>query len=147
MARPSPAKWCLALSSVVDPVSIQKWVWFAGEGFEGVGYFVEVGADVGGGDTNIVIVGVASECPRNGVAEVAFNPGQRGMAEPVSAGLLRGDPRKMSADADPEVVVSAGSDWASIFVAQQLAAHRSVTLLVVVLKVRHQGGGDRLPAE
>ena len=67
----------------------------------------EAGADVGCGDTDIVMVGVASVCPRNGIAEVTFHPSQRGMAEPVSADLLPGDPRKMSADADPEVRAAA----------------------------------------
>src|SRR5947209_2516765 len=69
------------------------------------------------------------------------------MAKPVGADLLCGDPRKMSTETNPQVVVPAGAYFSPILVAQQLSADRSVTLLCVLLKVRHQSGGDRLPAE
>src|SRR5262245_56434689 len=124
-----------------------EWMGLSGESGESGGDFGEAGADVGCGGAGIVVVGVASACPRDGVAEVAFNPGQRGMTKPVSADLLLDDPGKMSANADPDVIVSARGYHPSISVAQQLAAYRSVTLLGVPLKVSHQGGGYGLPAE
>ncbi len=67
----------------------------------------EAGADVGRGGAYVAVVGVARVGPRNGVAEVAFDPGERGVAEPVGADLLRGHPWQMSAEANPNVVVSA----------------------------------------
>jgi hypothetical protein len=69
------------------------------------------------------------------------------MAKPVGADLLCGNPRKMDTETNPEVVVAAGAYSSPILVAQQLSAYRSVTLLGVLLKVRHQSGGNRLPAE
>ncbi len=57
-----------------------------------------------------------------GVAEVAFDPGQGGVAEPVGADLLAGDPGQVFAEALPEMVVAAPGQWCSVAVAQQRSA-------------------------
>jgi len=116
-------------------LSISKWMGLSGEDGKCVSNLGQVGADVGCGGTGIVMVGVASVCPGNGVAEVTFNPCKRGVAEPVGADLLDGNPRKVSAETYPEVVVSAGGYCPPILVAQQLATYRSVALVGVLLKV------------
>ena len=60
------------------------------------------------GGVDVAVVGVASVGACDGVAEVVFDPCECGVAEPVSADLLGCDPREMCAEADPQVVVSAG---------------------------------------
>jgi hypothetical protein len=68
-------------------------MWFCGEGREGGGDLVDVGADVGGGGTGVAApVGVPGVGMGHGVAEVAFHPGQRGVAQPVGADLVGRDP-------------------------------------------------------
>jgi hypothetical protein len=55
-------------------------VWFAGECGERAGDLVEAGADVGGGGAGLVPgVGVSGVGAGDGVAEVAFDPGQGGV--------------------------------------------------------------------
>jgi hypothetical protein len=44
----------------------------------------------------------------DGVAEVAFHPGQGGVAQPVGADLLGGDPGQVLANAMLRVVVAVG---------------------------------------
>lgn len=44
------------------------------------------------------------------VAEVAFDPGEGGVPQPVGADLLDGYPGQVCAEALPQVVVAAGGD-------------------------------------
>ena len=57
----------------------RQWVRFAGEGGQGCGDFMDGGLDVGGGGCVVVGVGVAGVFAGDGVAEVAFDPGQVGV--------------------------------------------------------------------
>jgi hypothetical protein len=83
----------------------------------GRGEVVDVGVEVGGcggvGAVVVACVGVG-----DGVAVVAFDPGERGVAQPVGADVLGGDPGQVLADATPQVVVAAGGDGGAIAVAQ-----------------------------
>jgi hypothetical protein len=114
-------------------------VGLAGEGGECGGDFVEVCRDVGGCCACVVLAGVAGA--GDGVAVVAFDPGEGGVAEPVGGDLLGGDPGEVLADAGPEVVVAAGGDGVAVAVAEQLFGGGAASLLVV-----DEGGGDGLPA-
>jgi len=121
-------------------------VGFAGDGGEGGGDFVEVCGDVGGGCACVVVAGVAGVGAGDGVAVVAFDPGQGGVAQPVGADVLGGDPGQVGADAGPEVVVAAGGDGASVAVAQEWFGWAAAALFMVVDEGVHEGGGDGLPA-
>jgi hypothetical protein len=46
----------------------------------------------------------------DGVAEVVFDPGEGGVAEPMSGDALLGDPREAVAETFPEVVVAVGGE-------------------------------------
>jgi hypothetical protein len=85
-------------------------VGFAGEGGEGGGDVVDVGVEVGGrGGVGFVVV--AGVFVGDGVAVVAFDPGEGGVAQPVDGDVLFGHPGEVFADALPEVVVAAGGQW------------------------------------
>jgi hypothetical protein len=90
--------------------------------------------------------GVAGVGAGDGVAKVAFDPGEGGVSEPVGSDLLGGDPGEVVADAGPEVVVSAGGDGVPGAVAEQLLGGGAASLLGVVEDGAHEGGGDGLPA-
>jgi hypothetical protein len=85
-------------------------VWLAGHGGEGGGDFLEVGFDVGGG-CGSGGVGVAGVGAGDAVAEVPFDPGQCGVAEPVGGDALGGDPGESFAESFPVVVVAAAGEW------------------------------------
>ncbi|MBV8809410.1 MAG: hypothetical protein JO033_12120, partial [Acidobacteriaceae bacterium] len=125
----------------------REWVGFAGEGRERGGDFGEVGADVGGGGARVGAVGVPGVGAGDGVAEVAFDPGECGVPEPVSADLLSGDPGEMVTDPEPEVIVSACGNRPPVGVAQELAVCQSSAFPGVASQVRHERGAHRLPAE
>ena len=55
-------------------------------------------------------VGVAGVGAGDGVAEVALDPGQGGVPDPVDADLLGPHPGQVLADPDPQVVISAAGD-------------------------------------
>jgi hypothetical protein len=57
---------------------------------------------------------VAGEGARDGVAEVAFHPRQRGVAQPVRGDALRGGPGQVFTDPVPQVVVAADRDRAAV---------------------------------
>jgi hypothetical protein len=117
---------------------------FTGEGGECSGDFVELGADVGGGGWSSG-AGVAGVGAGYAVAVVAFDPGDGGVAEPVSGDVLGGDPGEVGAEAVPEVVVSAGGDGCAVAVAEQLAG--AVAACGVVVDERgHQCWADWLEA-
>jgi hypothetical protein len=88
------------------PVAVATAVYWlmrlSGEGRKSGGDLVDVGADVGGGGAGVAApVGVPCVGMGHGVAEVAFHPGQGGVAQPVGADLLDGYPRQVLADALP----------------------------------------------
>jgi hypothetical protein len=90
---------------------------FVGEGGEGDGEVVDVGVEVGGcGAVGFVVV--SGVFVGDGVAVVAFDPGEGGVAEPVGGDALFGDPGEVGADAVPEMVVAAGGQWGAVAVAQ-----------------------------
>lgn len=53
------------------------------------------------------------------VAEVAFHPGEGGVAQPVGGDAVGGDPGQLIAEAVSEVVVASVGEWLSVAVAQQ----------------------------
>ena len=65
----------------------------------------------------------------DGVAVVALDPGEGGVAEPVGGDLLGGDPGEVLADSGPEVVVTAGGDGAPVAVAEKLIGRGPASLL------------------
>jgi hypothetical protein len=72
------ASWTAATS--------RERVWFANQGCKGCGDLLDAGADVGRGGAGIATaVGVPGVRAGHGVAEVAFHPGQCGVAQPVGA--------------------------------------------------------------
>jgi hypothetical protein len=93
-------------------------MWFAGEGGQCLRDFLDVGFDVGGGCCGVAGAGMAGIGAGHRVSEVPFYPGQRGVAQPVSADLLGRDPGQMPADALPQVVVPAVGDRAAVAIAQ-----------------------------
>jgi hypothetical protein len=114
---------------------------------QGGGDGLEVGFDVGGGG-GAGVVSVAGVGAGDAVAEVAFDPGQGGVPQPVDGDALGGGPGRPLSEAGPEVVVAAGGQWPAGAVAQQLillcagAAEPGV--------VEQMGGqfqADRLPAQ
>lgn len=78
---------------------------------------VEVGLDVGRG-RRAGGVGVTGVGAGDAVAEVAFDPGERGVSQPVGGDALVGYPGELLADAVPEVVVAAAGQQAAVAVAQ-----------------------------
>jgi hypothetical protein len=66
-------------------------------------------------------------------------PSLSGVAQPVGADLLDGDPRQVFADALPQVVVAAAADGTAVSVAQDLAVGACVAAFVVV---GDQGGRE-----
>lgn len=82
----------------------------------------------------------------DGVAVVAFDPCEGGVAEPVGGDLLGCDPGEVVSDAMPEVVVAAGRDGPSVGVAEKLLfGVIGAAVIGVSLEVGHEGG-DGLPA-
>lgn len=68
--------------------------------------------DVGGGGSGVV--GVSGVGAGYAVSEVAFYPGEGGVAEPVGGDALGGDPGEAVAEAFPEVVVVSAGEWAAV---------------------------------
>src|SRR5688500_19058787 len=66
-------------------------------------------------------VGMACIAVGDRLAEVPFDPGEGGVAQPVGADLVAGGPGQVAADAVPEVVVAAFADGSAVAVAQYLA--------------------------
>lgn len=97
---------------------VGEWVWFVGHGDQGGGDVLEGGFDVGGGGW-AGGVGVAGVGAGDAVAEVAFDPGQGRMAQPVGRHSLGSDPGKLAAKAVPEKVVASVGERSSVAVAQQ----------------------------
>src|SRR5690349_17827441 len=97
-----------------------EWVWFAGEGGECSGDFVDAGSDVcccgANGSVGVDVAGVGTG---DGVAEVALDPGEGGVAEPVDGDLLGSYPGQVSAEPCPEVVVAASGERSSVAVAEK----------------------------
>jgi hypothetical protein len=108
-------------------------VGFSGWRGERGGHFREVGADVGCGGACVAVVGVSSVGACDSVSEIPLDPCQRRAPEPMGTHLLRGNPRQVLTEADPQVIVAARSDGASVAVAQELAIWRGVTVLGVLL--------------
>jgi hypothetical protein len=90
----------------------------AGHGGEGGGDFLESGFDVGGGGWSGV-VGVSGVGAGDSVAEVAFDPGGGGVAQPVCGDALGGDLGESFAESFPKVVVTAAGERASMVEPQQ----------------------------
>jgi hypothetical protein len=84
------------------------------------GYFVQLGAHIRGGGAELGTVVVPGVGACDGVAEVAFDPGQGGVAQPVGGDALGGNPGQVLADSLPETVVAVPRDRSSIAVAQEL---------------------------
>ena len=105
---PSPG-WPLLGAVVV----VGSWechgVWLAGHGGQGGGDLLQAGLDVGGCSW-AGVVGVSREGAGNPVPEVAFDPGEGGVSEPVGGDALGGDPGESVPEAFPEVVVAAAGD-------------------------------------
>jgi hypothetical protein len=79
---------------------VGEGVGFSGHGGQGGGDFVEAGFDVGGGGGSGG-VGVAGEGAGDAVAEVAFDPGEGGVPQPVGGDAVGGDPGQLLAEAVP----------------------------------------------
>lgn len=65
--------------------------------------------------------GVAGVGAGDGVAEVAFDPFEGGVSQPVCGDAKCCDPWVVSADPLPEMAVAASGDWASVSVAKELS--------------------------
>lgn len=89
----------------------------AGHRGQGGGDGLQVGFDVGGGGGSGG-VGVAGVGAGDAVPEVAINPGQRGVAQPVGGHALRRYPRQPLSEPCPQVVVAAAGQRAAVAVAQ-----------------------------
>jgi hypothetical protein len=87
-------------------------MWLAGHCGQGGGDFLEVGFDDGGGWAGAV--GVAGIGAGYGVAVVAFDAGEGGVAEPVGGDALAGDPGESVTEAFPELVVTATGEWSAV---------------------------------
>jgi hypothetical protein len=59
-------------------------------------------------------------CPCDGVSEVAFDPCECCVPEPVGADLLGCDPGEMLSNPGPQVIIAASRDGLSVSVAEQL---------------------------
>lgn len=82
----------------------------AGEGGDG-GDFFDGRADVGeGGGVVSGGFGVCGEGSGGAVSEVAFDPGECGVAEPVGRYMLGGDPMEGVREPLPQIVVAAADD-------------------------------------
>jgi hypothetical protein len=113
----------------------------------GGGDFLEAGFDVGGrgGSGGVGVSGVVAGYA---VGEVAFDPGQCGVAEPVGGDALGAIPGEVVAEACPDVVVAAGGDGAAVAVAEQLVGGQDGTASGgVVDQAGGEGWGDGLPAD
>ena len=118
----------------------------AGHGYEGGGDFLDVGFDVSGGGGSGA-VGVAGVGAGDAVGEVAFDPGEGCVAEPVGRDALGRDPGEVVAEACPDVVVAAGGDGAAVAVAEQLVGGEDSTAGGGVIdQAGGEGWGDGLPA-
>src|SRR6266511_2184339 len=95
-----------------------EWVWLAGHGGQCGGDGLQVGLDVGGGGRSGG-VGVAGVGASDAVAEVAFDPGQGGVPQPVGGDALGGHPRQLLAEAMPQVVIAAAGQRTAVAEAQQ----------------------------
>jgi hypothetical protein len=95
-----------------------------------------------------VAVGVSGVGAGDAVAEVALNPCQGGVAQPVDRDALGGDPGESLADTEPEVVVAAAGQGVAVAVAQQLIGGQERTPTGgVVGQADREGGADGLPAD
>jgi len=81
-------------------------------------------------------------CSRS-VAEVAFDPRQRRVAQPVGTDAVSGDPFQLPADALPEGLVVVGADGVPVVVSEDhvFALAVRVTSLRVLDQFIHQGAG------
>jgi hypothetical protein len=79
---------------------------------------LEVSFDVrrGGGSDGVGVPGVGAGDP---VPEMAFDPGQGRVPEPVGGDALGGDPRRSFADAFPQVVVAAAGQTTPVAIPQK----------------------------
>src|SRR4051794_21198827 len=78
----------------------------AGECGQSSSDVVDGGFDVGhGGVLGVSFVEVAGVGVGDGESEVAFDPGEGGVPDPVGGHVQGGDPGQVAAEADPEVVV------------------------------------------
>ena len=137
----------VAVSVVVWWFMGRPWVWLAGHGGEGGGDFLEAGFDVGGGCWSGV-VGVSGVGAGDPVAEVAFYPGEGGVAEPVGGDALGGDPGESVAEAFPEVVVASAGEWVAVAVPEQrVGGEDRAAGGGVVDQAVGEGWGDGLPAD
>src|ERR1035437_5300671 len=101
---------------------------FAGQGGQCGCYLGEAGADVGGhGSSSAAMVFVPGVGLGGGEPEVALDPGQGRVADPVRADLLGCDPREMASQSLPEVVVAPGGYWPAVGVPQQGPAQGEAT--------------------
>jgi len=99
---------------------------FARQRFKRLGDFLSSGFDVDRGRVEIFAVAVAGVGVGDGRGDVAFDPGEGGVAYPVDADLLGGDPGQVCAEALKEVVVAAAADGAAVAVAQQQSVRAAV---------------------
>jgi hypothetical protein len=82
------------------------------------------------------------------VVEVAFDPGEGGVAQPVGGDALGGDPGEVVAEAFPEVVVASAGEGAAVAVAQELVGGQdSAAGGGVIDEAVGEGWGDGLPAD
>jgi hypothetical protein len=92
-------------------------------------------------------VGVTGVGAGDAVAEVALDPGQRGVPQPVGGDALGGDPRQLLAEAVPKVVVATAGDRDALAEPQQRIGGQDRTTAPGVLGQRAgQVEGDRLLA-
>jgi len=123
-------------------------MWLARQGGKCHCHLGEARADIGGhGPAAAAVVLVPCISLGDGEAEVPFDPGEGRVAYPVCADLLGGYPGEMAAEAPPEVVVASGGDGSAVWVPEEpLAGFQPAPGLAVGDEVRHQRGGNWLPA-
>jgi hypothetical protein len=119
----------------------------AGHDGQGGGHLLQTGLDVGSGGWPGV-VGVSGVGAGDPVAEVAFDPGEGGVAEPVGGDALSGDPGESFAESFPEVVVAAAGERVPVAVPQQgIGRVDGAAGCGVVDQAVRERWGDGLPAD
>lgn len=106
---------------MVAGVPAGERVWFAGHLRECCRDFASAGSHVGqGASRRVPMVCVRGVRVGYGVAEIAFDPAEYGVSDPVSRDLVSAYPWDFATDAVPEVVVASASDDSAVAVAQEL---------------------------
>src|SRR5690606_4244187 len=109
----------------------REWVRLTGEDGQCGGNLFEAGAHIDRSHSCFA-AGMTRVGLRDGIAEVALDPFQRRVAQPVCRDPLGGHPWQQLADPNPQVVVAAVRDRPAVAVSKELTIPGSVPLFGVL---------------